>query len=174
MHTGCARPAGSSRLASGTPPPVARARVLPSQSCDLIEVTAPNGFRLPLVAGIWVYPACLPTLERRDVRGRPRWQGRVTRSAALQVRATDVQCAPQQTGRGHALRLVRLAARQLTAVAQPLQGPVASARSRVPLRMRAITTGISHLQCRSFLGPPSASDSARCVRLRRRIHDALH
>ena len=29
-----------------------------------------------------------------------------------------------RTGRGHALRLVRLAARQLTAVAQPLQGPV--------------------------------------------------
>ena len=34
----------------------------------------------------------------------------------------------------HALRLVQLAARQLTAVAQPLQGPVASARSCVPLR----------------------------------------
>ena len=50
MHTGCARPAGSSRLASGKPPPMARARVLPSQSCDQIEVTAPNGFRLQLVA----------------------------------------------------------------------------------------------------------------------------
>ena len=46
-------------------------------------------------------------------------------------------------GNGHALRLVRLAARQLTAVAQPLQGPLASARSCVPLRVRSITTGIS-------------------------------
>ena len=50
-----------------------------------------------------------------------------------------------RTGHGHALRLVRLAARQLTAVAQPLQGPLASARSCVPLRMRSITTGVSHL-----------------------------
>ena len=50
MHTGCARPAGSSRLASGKPPPMARARALPSQSCDLIEVAAPKGFRLPLVS----------------------------------------------------------------------------------------------------------------------------
>ena len=44
-----------------------------------------------------------------------------------------MQCAPQQTGRGHALRLLRPAARQLTAVAKPLQGPVASARSCVTL-----------------------------------------
>jgi hypothetical protein len=71
-HTGCTRPAGSSRRASGKPPPMACVRALPWYSCDLIEVTAPSGFRLPLVAGIWVYPACLPTLERRDVRGRPR------------------------------------------------------------------------------------------------------
>jgi len=48
-------------------------------------------------------------------------------------------------GNGHALRLVRLAARQLTAVAQHLQGPLASARSCVPLRVRSITTGVSHL-----------------------------
>ena len=40
-----------------------------------------------------------------------------------------MQCAPQQTGRGHALRLLRPAARQQAAVAKPLQGPVASARS---------------------------------------------
>jgi hypothetical protein len=72
MHTGCTRPAGSSGRASVKPPPVARVRALPWYSCDLIEVAAPNGFRLPLVAGIWVYHACLPTLERRDVRGRPR------------------------------------------------------------------------------------------------------
>ena len=42
--------------------------------CDLIEVTAPNGFRLPLVAVIWVYPASPLTRGRRDVRGRPREQ----------------------------------------------------------------------------------------------------
>ncbi len=50
-----------------------------------------------------------------------------------------MQCA-QQTGHGHALRLVQQAARQLTAVAQPLQGSVTSARSCVPLRMRSTTT----------------------------------
>ncbi len=48
-------------------------------------------------------------------------------------------------GNGPALRLGRLAARQLTAVAQPLQGPLASARSWVRLRVRSITTGVSHL-----------------------------
>ena len=71
-------------------------------------------------------------------------------------------------------RLVQLAAWKLTAVAQPLQGPVASARSCVPLRMRAITTGISQLYSRSFLGPPSADASVGCSWLRRRIRDALH
>jgi hypothetical protein len=50
-----------------------------------------------------------------------------------------------RTGHGHALRLVQLAARQMKAVAQPLQGPFASARSCVPLRVRSITTGVSHL-----------------------------
>jgi hypothetical protein len=83
-----------------------------------------------------------------------------------------VHCAPQQTGRGNALRLVRPAARQLTAVAQPLQGPVASARSCVPLRMRAITTGISQLDSRSLLRPPSADASVGCWPLRRRIRSA--
>ena len=38
-----------------------------------------------------------------------------------------------------------MAARQLTAVARPLQGPLASARSCAPHRMRSITTGVSHL-----------------------------
>jgi hypothetical protein len=40
---------------------------------------------------------------------------------------------------------VQLAGPQLTAVARPLQGPVASARSWVPLRVQSITTGVSHL-----------------------------
>ena len=61
-----------------------------------------------------------------------------------------------RTGHRHALRLVRLAARQLTAVAQPLQGPVSSARSCVPLRMRSITTGVSHL----YRADPSSGHQA--------------
>jgi len=61
-----------------------------------------------------------------------------------------------RTGHGHALRLVRIAARQLTAVAQPLQGPLASARSCVPLRVRSITTGVSHL----YRADPSSGHQA--------------
>ena len=45
----------------------------------------PDGLRLQLVAMLRVYPACLLTRGRRDVRGRPRWHWRVTRRAALQV-----------------------------------------------------------------------------------------
>ena len=59
-------------------------------------------------------------------------------------------------GNGHALRLVRPAARQLTAVAQHLQGPLASARSCVPLRVRSITTGVSHL----YRADPSSGHQA--------------
>ena len=59
-------------------------------------------------------------------------------------------------GNGHALRLVRLAARQLTAVVQPLQGSVTSARSWVPLRVRSITTGVSHL----YRADPSSGHQA--------------
>ena len=104
----------------------------------------PNDCRLQLAAMLRMYPASPLTTGRRDVRGRPRWHWRVTRRTARQVCATDVVCAAG-LGNGHALRLVRLAARQLTAVAQPLQGSVTSARSWVPLRVRSITTGVSHL-----------------------------
>ncbi len=51
---------------------------------------------------------------------------------------------------------------------------LASARSCVPLRMRSITTGVSQLRSRSFIGPPSADASVGCSWLRRRIRDALH
>ena len=61
-----------------------------------------------------------------------------------------------RTGHEHAVRLVRLAARQLTAVAQPLQDLLASARSCVPLRMRSITTGVSHL----YRADPSSGHQA--------------
>ena len=63
--------------------------------CDPSEVAAPDGVRLQPVGIIWAYPACQLTTGRRDVRGRPRWHWRVTRRAALQVCATDVQCARQ-------------------------------------------------------------------------------
>jgi hypothetical protein len=60
-------------------------------------------------------------------------------------------------GNGHALRPARLAARQLTAVTPPLQGPLASARSCVPLRVRSVTTGvISHL----YRADPSSGHQA--------------
>jgi hypothetical protein len=51
---------------------------------------------------------------------------------------------------------------------------LASARSCVPLGMRSITTGVSHLRSRSFIGPPIAYNSVGCSWLRRRIRDALH
>ena len=50
---------------------------------------------------------------------------------------------------------------------------LASARSCVPLGMRSITTGVSHLRSRSFLGPPGTYASVGCSRLRRRIRGAL-
>ncbi len=105
---------------------------------------------------ISVYPASPLTTGRRDARGRPRKHWRVIHRAALQVCATDVQCAQQDWAMGLNLRLVRPAARQLTAVARPLQGPVSSARSCVPLRMRSITTGVSHL----YRADPSSGHQA--------------
>ena len=51
---------------------------------------------------------------------------------------------------------------------------LASARSCVPLGMRSITTGVSQLRSRSFIGPPIAYNSVGCSWLRRRIRDALH
>jgi hypothetical protein len=41
---------------------------------------------------------------------------------------------------------------------QPLQGPVSSARSCVPLRMRSITTGVSHL----YRANPHRATKRRC------------
>ena len=168
MHMGCTRPAG--RLASGKPPPMARVRVLPSQSCDQIEVTAPNGFRSQLVADA-PGASCIST----DPRGTGTSVG--DRGSAVEARShvarlfkVSHRCADRSWA---GPRLVQLAARQLTAVAPPLQGPVASARSCVPLRVRAITTGISHLRSRSFLGPPGTYASVGCTRLRRRIRGAL-
>jgi hypothetical protein len=70
VHTGSTRPAGSSRLASGTPPAVARERVTIVVRSE--RDSSPNGFRLQLVAMLRVCPACLLTSGRRDVRRRPR------------------------------------------------------------------------------------------------------
>ena len=70
VHTGSTRPAGSSRLASGTPPAVARERVTIVVRSE--RDSSPNGFRLQLVEMLRVYHACLLTSGRRDVRRRPR------------------------------------------------------------------------------------------------------
>jgi hypothetical protein len=111
--------------------------------CDLSEVAAPNGVRLQPVGIIWVYPASPLTTGRRDVRGRPRYHCRVRRgSSSLRHRCAVCTAG---LGNGQTLRLVQLAAREITAFAQPLQDPFASARSCVPLRVGSITTGVSHL-----------------------------
>ena len=93
--------------------------------------------RLPLAA-------CSSYLGISCVSADPREPGRPWATAGATVEshvARLCKFAPpmcsvhSRTGRRRALRLVRLAARQLTAVAQPLQGPFASARTCVPLRI---------------------------------------
>ena len=61
-----------------------------------------------------------------------------------------MQCAPQQTGRGHALRLVQLAARQLTAVSTTGSGCIGSI-------MRAPSHAIDHHRNRPALEPNPSS-----------------
>ena len=69
MHTRYMRPAGSSRLAFGPPPPVALACVT-----MVIVATRPD---VQLVAiMIWVCPASVLSWGRRFVGGRPRQQVR--------------------------------------------------------------------------------------------------
>ena len=92
----------------------------------------------------------------RMAPGRP-WATAVALSSHTSKFAPPM-CSVHGTGLGnrHALRLVQLAVRQLTAVAQPLQGPVALARSCVHLCMRSITTGVSHL----YRADPSSGHQA--------------
>ena len=118
MHTGCARPAGSSRLASGKPPPMARACVLPQHSGDLIEITAPNCFRLQLVADA-PSASCISADPRAP--GRP-WATAVAPSRHGHIAwlfEVSHRCADRAWA---GPRLVQLAAWKLTAVAQPLAG----------------------------------------------------
>ena len=127
--------------------------------CDLIEINSPERDEwLPLAAC-----SNAPDVSRKPTHprasGRP-WATAValpshTSRGSSSLRHRCAVCAAG-LGNGHALRLVRLAARQLTAVAQPLQGPLASARSCVPLRMRSITTGVSHL----YRADPSSGHQA--------------
>jgi hypothetical protein len=123
--------------------------------CDLSEVAAPEW--LPL-AGCRNYLGISCMSADHRATGRP-WATAVALASHTSRGSSSLRhrCAvcTAGLGNGHALRLVRLAARQLTAVAQPLQGPLASARSTGPLRVRSITTGVSHLY-RSFIGAPSA------------------
>jgi hypothetical protein len=67
MHARCTRPAGSSRLASGKPRPVARARFTMVID-DLIEVAAPNGLRMQLVALNAPGVSCIPADPRAPGR----------------------------------------------------------------------------------------------------------
>ena len=124
--------------------------------CDLSEVAAPQW--LPL-AGCRNYlgKSCMSADARAS--GRP-WATVValasrTSRGSSSLRHRCAACAAG-LGNGPALRLMWLAARKLTAVAQPLQGPLASARSCVPLRVRSITTGVSHL----YRADPSSGHQA--------------
>ena len=146
--------------------------------CDLSEVAAPEW--LPL-AGCRNYLGISCMSADHRATGRP-WATAValashTSRGSSSLRHRCAACAAG-LGNGHALRLVRLAARQLTAVAQPLQGPVTSSRSTVPLCVRSITTGVSHLYrvdpSSGHQAPVLTGAFARCWRLRRRIRDALH
>ena len=106
-----------------------------SNRCDLIETTAPEW--LPLAACSNA-PGVSCMLADPRALGRP-WATAValashTSRGSSSLRRRCAVCAAG-LGNGQSLRLVRLAARQLTAVAQPLQGSVASARSCVPLRI---------------------------------------
>ena len=136
-------------------------RPLPAYSRRLASLQAVEPFEL-CAWGVSAPRGCSCCL-------RPGTRVRAVTSAhrAIRSRLQRTQMLPAAIGRP------TMAARQLAAVAQPLQGPVASARSCVPLRMRSITTGVSHLRSRSFIGPRSAYAFARCCRLRRRICDAL-
>ncbi len=155
-HTGCTRPAGSDRLASGTPPPLARACV--TMVIAAIRSRFSSSERLPLAACNNAPDVSCISADPR-ARGRP-WATAVALASHMSRGSSSLRhrCAVYTAGLGnlHALRLVRLAARQLTAVAQPLQGPVSSARSCVPLRMRSITTGVSHL----YRADPSSGHQA--------------
>jgi hypothetical protein len=90
-----------------------------------------------LAAMLRIRPASPLTRGRRDVMRR----------AALQVCITNVQCAQQDWAWAcPATRAASCSAAD--AVARSLQGPLGTAQSCVPLRMRSITTGVSHL-CRA-------------------------
>jgi hypothetical protein len=122
MHMGCAPPAGSSRLASQWNAASGGTCVRHhGNRCDLIEVAAPG--RLPLAAcsnapGV----SCTSADPRATGRGPVGDHGSTVEShvARLFKFAPPMCNVCSRTEHGHALRLVQLAARQLTAVAQPL------------------------------------------------------
>jgi hypothetical protein len=156
MHAGCSRPAGSSAGMRLERRRRWHVRATPSQSLRSDRGHRPE--RLPLAA-------CSSYLGMSCVSADPRapgcpWATAVALSSHTSRGSSSLRhrCAvcTAGLGDGHALRLVRLAARQLTAIAQPLQGPLASARSCVPLRVRSITTGVSHL----YRADPSSGHQA--------------
>ena len=99
--------AGSSWLASGAPPPVARARVTNSDRCDPIQVAAPEW--LPRAACTNVPGAsCISTDPRAP--GRPWATAEALSSHGHMWRGSSSLRHRCVAGHGHALRLVQLAA----------------------------------------------------------------
>ncbi len=124
--------------------------------CDLSEVAAPEWRPLAACSNA-ADVSCISADHRATARPRATAVALASHTSrgSSSLRHRCAACTAG-LGNGHALRLVRLAARQLTAVAQPLQGPLASARSTVPLRVRSITTGVSHL----YRADPSSGHQA--------------
>jgi hypothetical protein len=123
MHTGCTRPAGSSRLASRKPPPMACARG------SMVIVRSDRGYNpggLPLAACSNAPGASCISADAR-VPGLP-W-ARSSRGSIVESRSQIARLFKAMCRRDVATR--QLAA-DMPAVAQPLQGPVRSARSCVP------------------------------------------
>jgi hypothetical protein len=153
MHTICTRLAGSSRRAWESRRPW-HVRALPWQSCDLIEITAPNGFRLQLgcsrCSGCILH-ACRPEGAGTSVGDRG---STVESHVARLFKFVPPMCSVRsRLGNGHALRLVRLAARQLTAVSTTGPGCIGSI-------MRAPSHAIDHHRNRPLEPNPSSGPRA--------------
>ena len=135
--------------------------------CDLIEVTAPSGFRLPLVAVIWVCPASPLTRGRRDVRGRPREQlSSHTSRGSASLRHRCAVCTIADWARAwpatHAASCSAADSRRTASAGSGCIGSIMRAPSHAIDQHRSKPS-----LDRSFLGPPRADASARCWRLRR-------
>ncbi len=116
------------------------------ERCDLIEITAPDGLRVQLATMLRMHAACQLTRGRRDVRVRPRWQSRVTRSAALSVqwgRGPWHRSAASTVGRPHGPAVLYKYSTQSSAWAKPATCTVRSRRhGHSKASARAIRAGL--------------------------------